>query len=519
MMDLEQDLDRPPANVTAQARRAIETHSLVTHGEQIVVGVSGGPDSVCLLHVLLQLRNEYDLCLHVAHLHHGARAADADADLEFVEALAVRWGLPISVERRDVPELARIHQLAFEETARRVRYAFLARVARDVGAAKVAVGHTADDQAETVLMHWLRGAGPAGLRGMLPATPLNDYRLLEPLVELPSGLPGGDAIPRQGLSEEPLTVIRPLLQTTRAEVEAYCAAHSLDWRFDRSNLDTTYFRNRLREELLPLLEGYNPNIRQRLCHMAAVVAADYELLTAMRAEAWAEVVREERPDTIVLARSRWQALPVALQRATIRHAAYQLRRSLRDVDFVHVENARMVALHGNTGARATLPMGLVLSVGYETLTLSDVNAASPLPDEPLLPTAAPIPVKLPGTTELPDSRWVLQARYVDNQALQDKIGDDTNRWAARLDAAALNTPLVLRTRRRGDRFQPQGLGGHTTKLSAFMINTKIPQAWRDYIPLLDAAGQIVWVAGYRVAQNAATGPQTTQVAALWFEQD
>ena len=165
-----------------QVRRTIEQHDLLVPGDGIVVGVSGGPDSLCLLHVLLHLRDEHRLRLHVAHLNHGTRGADSDADAEFVARLAAEWGVPATVERQDVPALARAHGLAFEEAARRVRYAFLARVSEEVGACKIAVGHNADDQAETVLMHFLRGAGPAGLRGMLPLTPLTDYRLLDPFL-------------------------------------------------------------------------------------------------------------------------------------------------------------------------------------------------------------------------------------------------------------------------------------------------------------------------------------------------
>ena len=298
-------------------RRTIERYGLLVPGDGIVVGVSGGPDSLCLLHVLhYRLREEYRLQLHVAHLHHGARGADADADSEFVAALAAEWGLPVTVEKQDVPALARAHGLAFEEAARRVRYAFLARVAGELGAHKIAVGHNGDDQAETVLMHFLRGAGPAGLRGMLPLTPLADYRLLEPFTS--------------HTLHPASCIIRPLLEVPRSEIERYCADHGLTPRFDCSNLDTTYFRNRLRHELLPLLETYNPNVRTRLCHTAAVIADDYELLTQLREQAWAKVVvncsssGEEREAAVIFDRAGWRALPVALQRATLRQAAYRL---------------------------------------------------------------------------------------------------------------------------------------------------------------------------------------------------
>jgi len=381
-------------------------------------------------------------------------------------------------------------------------------------------------------MHFLRGAGPAGLRGMLPLAPLSDYRLITALVPGPS-------------SPAPVVLIRPLLEVPRAAIEAYCADQGLTPRFDRSNLDTTYFRNRLRHELLPLLATYNPNVRTRLCHTAAVVAADYELLTQLREQAWAKVVREERKAAIVFDRATWRALPVALQRATLRKAAYRLRRSLRDVDFVHVENARQVGLRKETGAQATLPMGLALTVGYDTLTVGDAGDVGPPPDEPLLWSAKSLPVQIPGTTPLPQSEWVLRAEVLEDltpwppslrgegetplpaslpppvREGRGEVGRGWGRgldpWTACLDADALASPLVLRPRRRGDRFRPQGMDGHSVKVSAFLINLKIPSAWRDHVPLLVAGDEIVWVCGRRLGEGVAIGPETRRVARLRFE--
>jgi tRNA(Ile)-lysidine synthase len=495
------------ADLLRHIRHTIDRHNLLTRGDAVVVGVSGGPDSLCLLHILLRLSDEYSLRPHVAHLHHGSRGAEADADAEFVAALAAKWGLSVTVEKQDVPALARKHQLAFEETARRVRYAFLAQVAEQTGANKIAVGHNADDQAETVLMHFLRGAGPAGLRGMLPATSLTDFRLLQPFHQHPaSGVrhPKPDAI-----------LIRPLLETPRAEIERYCADHGLTPRFDRSNLDTTYFRNRLRHELLPLLETYNPNIRDRLCHSAAVIAADYELLTQMRAQAWAEIIREERPEAIVFDRPAWRALPIALQRTTLRKAAYHLRRNLRDVDFVHVENAREVGSRGETNAQATLPTGLVLTVGYDVLTVSDEGYVGPPPDEPLMRSTEPLPVQTPGTTPLPRSDWTLHTEILEEYD-SHRIFTNLDPWIAYFDIDKLTGTLALRTRRRGDRFQPQGMEGHRVKLSTLMTNLKIPLAWRDSIPLLTMGNEIIWVCGHRVGEMAAVEPKTQRVAQLRF---
>jgi tRNA(Ile)-lysidine synthase len=491
-------------DVPQRVQDTIQAHGLLNPGDQVVVGVSGGPDSLCLLHVLRGLRKSYDVGLHVAHLNHSTRGRASNADADFVEAIAADWKLPVTIQKRDVPRLAEQHSLAFEEAARRVRYAFLAQVAESVGAGKIAVGHNADDQAETVLMHFLRGSGLAGLRGMLPLAALADYRLLEPFLESPIA------------NRHRPVLIRPLLTVPRAAVEAYCADHDLRPRFDRSNLDTTYFRNRLRHELIPELETYNPNIREILGHTAAVAAADYDLLVKQREKAWTSIVCEEHADAIVFDQAGWQALPVALQRATLRQATYQLRQSLRDVTYVHVENARRIALEGETGKQATLPMGLALTVGYETINIGAPAEAGPPPGEPLLWSDEPRPVPVPGAMPLPESDWVLEASILERWDMTEITAPD-HPWIAYFDAEALARPVRLRTRRPGDRFSPHGMEGHSVKVSELMINLKIPEAWRDYVPLLVAGGEVVWVCGRRIAEGVTVEPETRKVTRFRFE--
>jgi len=496
----------------------------------VVVGVSGGPDSLCLLHVLCSLRETLGVSLHVAHLNHGTRGKASDADARFVQTVAEAWALPVTVERRDIPTLAKEYGLAFEETARRVRYAFLDRVARKMGAIRIAVGHNADDQAETVLMHILRGSGLSGLRGMLPLTSLRDYRLLPALgdgqqPDEPREAGRDYTVAPRGASDSPVrsreapsspSLIRPLLGISRGAIENYCTEHDLNPRFDRSNLDTTHFRNRLRHDLLPELKQYNPRIKERLRHLAEVAAADYDLLAEVRREAWDDLVTEEREDAVVFNKERWQALPLALQRATLRQAAYRLRRSLRDVTFVHIENARDVALEGETGKASTLPMGLELRVGYETLTIGEAGALGPPPDEPLLWQHDPLPVALPGTTPLPETDWVLTARRLDQWTMSD-VTSPAHPWTAFLAVRALEKPLVLRPRRRGDRMQPLGMGGQHTKVSELMINLKIPEAWRDHVPLLSAGGTILWLCGHRISEAARVDEETNEIAKFEFE--
>lgn len=507
--------------------RDIERHSLLAQGETVVVGVSGGPDSLCLLHLLCRLRSRYQLGLHVAHLHHGLRGAEADADVEYVRMLAADWGLPCTVERVDIPALARDHQLAFEEAARRTRYAFLGRVAAGLSARTIAVGHNADDQTETVLMHWLRGSGLAGLRGMQPLTSLGDYRLLGALDQ---------QVPSAALVSESLEcrLIRPLLQATRAEIQDYCDYHGLEPRFDRSNLDTTYFRNWMRHKVLPLLAQHNPNIREVIRRSATVIADDYALLRSLLEATWSRVVVEESlplassiaadstsvkavGERVVFDLREWRALPIGLQRSTLREAIHRLRRSLRDINFVHVENALLVARDGTTGAQATLPQDLRLMVGYDQFTVADVGAPEPLPDWPLLPLLSEsLPVSVPGMTLLPESDWVLEANVLPRRDLPSAWRMNPDPWCAHLDARVVGNSLWLRNRQSGDRFQPQGMGGYSVKLADFLTNQKVPRSSRDRLPLLVGPGGIAWVCGHRVDERARVTTETEQVLALTF---
>jgi tRNA(Ile)-lysidine synthase len=501
---------------------AIEKDQLLSPEEGVVVGVSGGPDSLCLLHLLCELRAEasgpteagWRLRLHVAHLHHGLRGAEADADAAFVRQLAAEWNLPVHVEQADVPGLAEEHGLAVEEAARRARYAFLARVAAQVGARTVAVGHNADDQAETVLMHFVRGSGLGGLRGMLPCAPLADYRLL--------GLDPEGPVPG-------IRLVRPLLTIPRADIVAYCEYYGLEPRFDRSNLDKTYFRNWLRHDVIPLLERHNPNLRQVLRRSAEVIAADCDLLRTILEESWPGVVVEERllPDTavpeagpgerIVLDLAAWRALPASLQRSVLREAVQRLRRTLRDIGFVHIEDAVRVARQGVVGSQATLPRGLMLTVGYERLVLAAADAVPPLPDWPFLPPGTePIPVQVPGRTLLPRSGWMLEADVLSAEELAAGSEANADPWRAFLDLEAAGVRLWLRARQAGDRFLPLGMEGHSVKLSVMLTNLKVPQAARDRLPLLVTDWGLVWVCGQRLDRRARVRKSTKRVLHLRF---
>jgi tRNA(Ile)-lysidine synthase len=494
------------SGLTQQISHFCHKNHLLSHNDKVVIGVSGGPDSVCLLHLLANLRVELNLNLTVAHLNHQLRGPDSQADAEFVQALSAQWQIPCLVETHNIAHLATERKQSIEEAARHVRYAFLWRVADQVGAAKIAVGHNADDQVETILMHFLRGAGLSGLRGMLPAMDIAQLRLY--MADLPAPT-----------SEPPPQLIRPLLNTPRRDIEAYCQEHHLLPRFDHSNLDTTFFRNRLRHELIPLLETYNPNLRQVLRRMAQVVTAEVDYLNSQLELVWATIVQSESTEKIVIDRAAWLKLPPALQRSTLRRAVQTLRRSLRDINFEHIDPAVAILQAGQVGARATLPGGLWVNLGYDTFVIIPKNtSAFAWPDDwPQLAAELELKVQLPGITLLPYSNWQLTAAFLQPHHPHLLPQLSTGRWEAFLDADVVGPNPILRTRRPGDKFAPLGLAGRRQKVNEFMINQKIPASWRPYLPLLTAGNQVLWVCGFRPDQQASLGPNTRRVLHLKFE--
>ena len=488
------------SQLAARVARYITRHELFIPGNTVVVGVSGGADSLCLLHLLRELAPCLQLRLHVAHLNHGLRGAEAAADAEFVRALAATWDLPATVASEDVQGYAVGHHLALEEAARQVRYAFLASTAAAAGASRIAVAHHADDQAETVLMHFLRGSGVAGLRGMLPMMALTDYRAL--------------AV-RASLDARDLLLVRPLLAERRAQIDAYCAEHALVPRLDATNADTRIYRNRLRHALLPILREYNPLIDAALAHTAEVMAGDFEILQDATESAFASVaVPDEAQDGFVTFRLQpWRDLPVGLQRATLRAAVIRLRRTLRNINWVHIEHAVRVAREGETGDSATIAAGLGLTVDYEVLRIGAEGGVSP---GGALQVTSSRALAAPGLTELGEGRRV-RVVSVQRSDLPADLAENDDPWTAYLDADATGPVLTLRPRLPGDRFQPLGLGGHSARVNEYMINVKVPASARPGWPILEGKAGIAWVCGLRVDERAAVRSGTRNVWQVRFE--
>ncbi|MCE5257601.1 MAG: tRNA lysidine(34) synthetase TilS, partial [Chloroflexi bacterium] len=363
-------------------------------------------------------------------------------------------------------------------------------------AAAVAVGHHADDQVETILMHFLRGAGLSGLRGMQPASAL--------------AANGG----RPPLDAADLRLVRPLLELTRQEIDAYCTEHRLSPRQDITNQDTSILRNRLRHELLPLLEQYNPNIRSVVRHTGEVVGADIELMDGIVKQTWDQVTLQADNNTVIFDLTFLRALPRALQRSLIRRSVSYLDHTLRDVTFAQVENALNVVNNGITGKIAVLPGGITLHLVYRQAILTTWPSLRIGAYWPRFSLSQPVEIPMPGSYVNKQDGWRLECHLVQRAALVDL--EQTHSYRIFLAREAVNGPLQLGTRRPGDRMQPLGMQGQTQKLHDLMINAKVPSCQRRYVPVLRLGDQIVWVAGLRQDNRFAIADTTVEVISLQF---
>ena len=458
----------------------IQENQLVSSQHCLLVAVSGGPDSVCLLHILVKLREELGIRLHIAHLNHQLRGAESEADAQYVSGLAHRLDVPVTIEQRDVKAYQAQRHLSLEEAAREVRYTFLAQVAKSIGADRVAVGHTTDDHIETILMHLIRGTGTTGLRGLKPSS------LWQPS--------GGN-----------LTIIHPLLTVSRQETVDYCSSHQLAPRIDASNLSLSPLRNRIRHQLIPLLQSYNPQVAEALLRTARTASDDLAFLDEEVAGLWGKVAQKQE-STITLDKERFLELPAALKRHLLRTSIETLLGNLKDIETRHIEEI-MGALDKSAGKRISLPEGLIFAIEYDRYLLgSDPAALSPFP---VLETEPPL--KIPGQTRIPG--WQVEATIIDRE---EKSAAKDNDFTAYFDFGKAGNRLMVRRRQPADRFQPLGMR-QPKKLNEFMIDAKIPHAWRQRVPLVCSPNHILWVVGWRIDERAKVTGATKRVLCLEFK--
>ena len=459
-----------------QVRQFVVHHQLFSPGDRLLVAVSGGADSVALLRLLMELRDEFRLHLEVAHLGHGIRGEDAEVDARFVASLAEGFGLPFHCKTIDVPQIkAAAGKGNLEALARAERYRFFAEVIQDGSLDKVATAHTQDDQAETMLMWFLRGSGLTGLGGMAPLQRM-DF----------PGIAKG------------LTVVRPLLGLSKAEILGYLAAKQQSYRYDCTNEDTMLLRNWLRLELLPFIrQRFGGRLNERLGRQAELLRDDDRLLDESARRKLAAVC-----DADGMRRDGLLAQPTAMQRRLLRLWSETTRGNPCGLDFVHVEKILRLIKEGAPQGRLALPGGWEFVREYDRLKLArrstkaqeqwygyDFSAGSSLP--------------------IPEAGWEIRSEII--AAPVNDYPTDFNE--AIFDIARLTGSLMVRNFRPGDYFQPLGMTGHK-KIKDLFIENKLTRSMRATLPLFVSGTEVLWIPGCGRSERAKVTPQSARILKL-----
>jgi tRNA(Ile)-lysidine synthase len=452
-----------------RVQQTIQDYQMIGRGQALVVAVSGGPDSIVLLHTLWRLCKPLAIKLCVAHLNHQMRPGAAE-DALFVETVAHDLGIQCISKAIDVPAYQRQHKLSPEDAARRVRYAFLRATAAQLGADRVAVGHTADDQAETVLLHLLRGSGLRGLCGMPP--------LRAP-------------------------IIRPLIRVLRRDVLEYLQTYRLRCRDDSTNYHRQYTRNRIRLDLLPTLQRcYNPRLVQALCTTAQLLADDEAALQAMARQHFVLARLPSTSELIQLKIDALTCLPPSLQRRVLREALNGVMGNLQGVTSTHI-SAMCALLQPGIGHKwLRLPQGVMVERCYEMLLIHHQGQLAVLDVD--------VPLPIPGVCRLDALGVSIVSDLFRIKAATGPFPTGEVTW---LDADRVGQGARVRTRQPGDRLQPLG-STYSRKLKAFLIDAKVPRVVRDRLPLVVTNAGIAWVAGMRPAEWAKVVPATRLILRL-----
>lgn len=445
----------------------IKRYGMFSKGDKVIVGVSGGPDSTALLLVLSDISDEFDLSLYAAHLNHMIRGEEADEDEKFVRELCEKIGIELRCGRINVPELKRSLRISEEDAGRRARYDFLKSVAEELGANKIAVGHTADDQVETVLMRIIRGCGIEGLKGIPPV---------------------------RGM------IVRPLIDASGSEIHGYLKEKGVIPRIDSSNLIPKYLRNKIRNELLPLLSSYNPGIRRSLIRLAELAREEDEYMRSISLRILDEI--SEGEDEIRMDRSALESVPIPLRRRAIREAIRRAKGDLKGVDYDHI---RLVLDPPYVPFALDLPGGIRAEISDKMIKITGRKGFRPSP--------SPVYLSPPGCFELPEWGCSIKMSLIDRDKISEEEMKDAGRWKAFMDFDKLSLPLLLRARERGDRIRPFGMKG-TKKVKEIMIEERIPREERDRWPIICSGDRVAWIVGLRSSEDFRVTDKTRKVLIL-----
>ncbi len=461
--------------LTRTVRATLTRERMRVSGASVLIGVSGGRDSMALLAVLAVLAGPMRLRLGVAHYHHGLRGATADRDAAIAARTAMAAGLPYLYARGDVAARRRLGRMSLEEAARDMRYAFFEAAARRHGFGCIALGHHADDNAELVLMRLLRGSGPLGLAGIPPVRSMGSAGAM---------------------------VIRPLIDCRRTAIERFCRQHGLVTVEDESNRNPRFTRNRIRHDLLPRLrKDYNPNIAVGLNRLSRLMRDEERWLETLVAETMPAVLTAADDQALYLDRAALSRLHPALQRRVLRTALQRLRGDLRRLGFDPIEAVRDLVTSENSAGGLDLPGGVHAALAGARLRIGYRRAdAAPVRFEYIIGDTGTVDVREIGA----------RLHFTRLDPAEVDLTPAAGQSAAYFDMDRVDFPMTIRNFRAGDRFIPFGLRG-TQKLKKYFIDHKIPRSQRRQYPLVVSRGEILWIAGLRRSDRARVGPQSAAV--------
>ncbi len=458
----------PESVLVSKVKATIKKHRLLNSDDRILVSVSGGPDSVALLSILQELKDEFQWNLEVAHINHKLRGKESEKDLEFVKQLAAKFGLEFHSTSVNTKKFAKDKKLSLEDTARQIRYAFLEKTAQKIKEDKIALGHTQNDQAETVLMRLFRGSGTLGLSGI----PIKRGKF-----------------------------VRPFLEVSREEVLTYLKRNKLSYRIDKSNLTAQFLRNRIRAKLLPWLKKeFNPEIVSTLSRTATILNEIGQYLDKETKKIF-EKLTQTGKNKILVNRQKFSNLDNIFKKNLVRYSWRKLTGDIYPLEFKQVERVLDLVETGQVGKRVNLKSGYWAELNSKHLVIFKKQLRK-----------YKIPVKFPGEFKLNGHN--LKARIIERRKLPEKIQTKSENQAY-LDWGKLKDPLNLRGFLPGDKFKPLGMKGNK-KLSDFFTDSKIPRHKREETLLLTSKGKIAWIVGQRISDEFKITNKTKKVLALQF---
>ncbi|MCF6158180.1 MAG: tRNA lysidine(34) synthetase TilS [wastewater metagenome] len=468
--------------------KIINRYSLIKLHDSIVIGVSGGPDSVALLKILHTLNIVKDLKLHliVAHLNHQLRGKDSSDDVRFVENLSRDLSLPFFSKNVNIQVLSDQTKSSIEETARRERYKFFMELSLKHNAISVATGHNADDNVETLLHRIIRGTGLLGL--------------------------GGIPIKRSLKEDPPIQLIRPLLFTWRREIIAYLEREQFHYRIDKSNYETGYFRNRIRIELIPLLENrFNPNIKNTLIQLCQILNANNEYLSSEAEKILTDCTIESTSDSYSIDVNFLRKQPKVLQHVVLQKILNTMNVPLKEITYKHYTRILNEIIKMGKGRYFQFP-GRLYS-WYEHRILYFRKGALFKPYKPLISGTS---IRIPGVTPIyPLGQIVSEIQDVRDFSLETFKKHKTE-YEEAFDLQSIIMPLVVRSRKKGDTVSPLGMDGHK-KLKDLFIDKKVPVNERDTIPVVAMSDHPIWVIGVCIDRRVKINPNTKKIVKLTFQ--